>query len=167
MFNFDPLQWVFLGFPCGSAGKESAYNAGDLRPTPGLGRFPGEGKCYPLQYSSLETSTDCIVHGVVKNCTRLSDFHLTSAIGIMPNFISTNKAWENLLTSLSIHFNFTLHFISMSEHDKQLSFLFYKKISIISYLNIIDISLLWVVLIWLFVFWGVCLSNGSLKYLTH
>ena len=43
-----------LGFPCGSAGKESACNAGDLGSIPGLGRSPGEGKGYPLQYSGLE-----------------------------------------------------------------------------------------------------------------
>ena len=43
-----------LGFPCGSAGKESAYNAGDLGSIPGLGRSPGEGKGHPLQYSGLE-----------------------------------------------------------------------------------------------------------------
>ena len=43
-----------LGFPCGSAGKESAYNAGDLGSIPGLGRSHGEGKGYPLQYSGLE-----------------------------------------------------------------------------------------------------------------
>ena len=49
---------VFLGFPCGSAGKESAGNAGDLGSIPGLGRSPGEGNGYPLQYSGLESSTD-------------------------------------------------------------------------------------------------------------
>ena len=49
---------VFLGFPCGSAGKESARNAGDLGLIPGLGRSPGEGKVYPLQYSGLENSMD-------------------------------------------------------------------------------------------------------------
>ena len=49
---------VFLGFPCGSAGKESACNAGDLGLIPGLGRSPGEGKGYPLQYSGLENSMD-------------------------------------------------------------------------------------------------------------
>ena len=66
---------VFLGFPCGSAGKESACNAGDLGLIPGLERSPGEGKSYPLQYSGLENSTDCIVHGVIKSRTQLSDFH--------------------------------------------------------------------------------------------
>ena len=46
------------GFPCGSAGKESACNVGDLGLIPGLGRSPGEGKGYPLQYSGLENSKD-------------------------------------------------------------------------------------------------------------
>ena len=55
---------VFLGFLCGSAGKESACNAGDLGSIPGLGRSPGEGKGYQFQYSGLENSMDCIVHGV-------------------------------------------------------------------------------------------------------
>ena len=69
----DPLEkgWlpnpVFLRFPCGSAGKESTCNVGDLGLITGLGRTPGEGKGYPLQYSSLENSMDCIVHGVTKS----------------------------------------------------------------------------------------------------
>jgi len=58
-----------LGFPCGSAGKESVHNAGDLGSIPGLGRSPGEGKGYLLQYSGLENSMDCIVHGVAKSHT--------------------------------------------------------------------------------------------------
>ena len=59
------------GFLCGSAGKESACNVGDLGAIPGLGRSPGEGKGSPLQYSGLENSMDCIVHGVAKSWTRL------------------------------------------------------------------------------------------------
>ena len=55
---------VFLGFLCGSAGKESACNAGDPSLIPGLGRSPGEGKVYPLQYSGLENSMDCIWDGI-------------------------------------------------------------------------------------------------------
>ena len=51
-------------FLCGVAGKESAYNSGDVGLIPGLGRFPGEGKCYPLQYSGLENSMDCTVYGL-------------------------------------------------------------------------------------------------------
>ena len=62
-------------FPGGSAGEESACNVGDLGLTTGLGRSPGEGNGYPLQYSGLENSMNCIVHGVSKNWTRLSDFH--------------------------------------------------------------------------------------------
>ena len=65
----------FLDFPCGSADKESTCNAGDLDSIPGVGRSPGEGKVYPLQYSGLENSMDSIVHGVAKSQTRLSDFH--------------------------------------------------------------------------------------------
>ena len=64
-----------LGFPGGSAGEESACNGGDLGPIPGLGRSPGEVKGYPLQYSGLENSKECIVHGVAKSQTQLSDFH--------------------------------------------------------------------------------------------
>ena len=71
---------VFSGFPGGSAGKESACNAGDLGSIPGLGRSPEEGKGYPLQYSGLENSMDYTVHGVAKSQTQLSDlyFHLLS-----------------------------------------------------------------------------------------
>ena len=66
---------ILWGFSGGSAGKESACNVGDLGSMPGLGRSPGEGKGYPLQYSGLENSMDCIVYGVAKSWTRLSDFH--------------------------------------------------------------------------------------------
>ena len=69
-----------MDFPCGSAGKEFSCNEGDLGLIPGLGRSPGEGKGYPLQYSSLENSMDCIVHGVAMSWTRLSDFHFTSLV---------------------------------------------------------------------------------------
>ena len=83
----DPLEKryrlptpVFLGFLGGSAGKESACSVGDLDSIPGLGRSPGEGNGYPLQYSGLENSIDtgasrAAVHGVSKSQTRLSDFH--------------------------------------------------------------------------------------------
>ena len=69
------LTPVFLGFPCDSAGKESTCNVGDLGLLPGLGRSPGEGEGYPLQYSGLENSMDSIVYGVTKSWTQLSDFH--------------------------------------------------------------------------------------------
>ena len=54
MALFNSTLLMFLGFLFGSAGKESAHNAGDLGSVPGLGRSPGEGKGYPLQYSGLE-----------------------------------------------------------------------------------------------------------------
>ena len=66
---------VVLGFPCGPAGKESTCNAGDLGSIPGLGRSPGEGKGYPLQYSGLENSMDYTFHGVANNWIGLSEFH--------------------------------------------------------------------------------------------
>ena len=69
-----------VGFPCGSAGKESFCDAGDLGSIPGLGRPPGEGNCYPLQCSGLENSMDCTVHGVTKSRTQLRDFHWASLI---------------------------------------------------------------------------------------
>ena len=56
---------VFLGFPSGSAGKDSACNARDLGLIPGLRRSPGEGKGYPLQYSGLENSMDCIAENTL------------------------------------------------------------------------------------------------------
>ena len=56
-----------MGFRCDSVGKESACNAGDLGLIPELRRFPAEGKGYPLQYSGLENSIDCIVQGVAKS----------------------------------------------------------------------------------------------------
>ena len=58
-----------MGFPDSFVGKESACNAGDLGSVPGLERSPGEGKGYPLQYSGLENSMDCIVHGVTESDT--------------------------------------------------------------------------------------------------
>jgi len=56
------LNPLFLGFPAGSAVKESACNVGDLGSIYGLGRLPGVGKGYPLQYSGLENSMDSVVH---------------------------------------------------------------------------------------------------------
>ena len=71
-----------LVFPRGSAGKESACNVGDLGLIPRLGRSPGKGKRYPLQYSGLENSMDCIVHGIAKSWARLSNFHFHMYINL-------------------------------------------------------------------------------------
>ena len=78
---------VFLGFPCGSAGKESCCKAGDLGSIPRLGRSPRDGKGYPLQYSDLENSMDDTVHGVAKSWTGLSDF-------ISLTFLSHVSFWD-------------------------------------------------------------------------
>ena len=75
-----------MGFLGGSDGKESACNAGDLGSIPGLGRSTGEGKGYPLQYSGLENSMDCIVHGVANSQTRLSDFHFNVSLSSFVKF---------------------------------------------------------------------------------
>ena len=65
-----------MGFPDGSDSKESACNVGDLGSIPGLRRSPGEGNGYPFQYSGLGNSMHCIVHGVAKSWTWLSNFHV-------------------------------------------------------------------------------------------
>ena len=80
---------VIMGFPDSLVGKESACNAGDPSLIPGLGRSPGEGKGYPLQYSGLENSMDCIVHGVAKSQTQLS------------NFVKQNKTKQNSACKLN------------------------------------------------------------------
>ena len=67
-----------MGFPCGSAHQESACNAGNLGLIPGLGRSPGVGKDYTLQYFGLEISMGCTVQGVAKSQTGLRDFHFHS-----------------------------------------------------------------------------------------
>ena len=76
--TFVCLQEQISGFPESSVGKETSCSAGDPGLIPGLGRCPGEGKGYSLQYSGLENSMDCIVHGVAQSQTWLSDFHFAS-----------------------------------------------------------------------------------------
>ena len=75
-FNICALFMGCQGFPDSSAGKESACSGGDPSSIPGSEWSAEEGIGYPLQYSGLENSMDCIVHGVAKSRTRLSDFHL-------------------------------------------------------------------------------------------
>ena len=90
-----------IGYPfqysCGSAGKESACHVGDLSSIPGLGRSPREGKRYPLQYSSLENFMDCIVHGVAKSRTHLSNFHFHFSLY---NFSAVNFLFGPLINKL-------------------------------------------------------------------
>ena len=87
--------------------KEFTCNAGDPGSIPGSGdplnqedlgsgRSTGEGIGYPLQYSGLENSMDCIVHGVAKSQTLLSDFHMLNASNIL----------QSLCHSMTIALNF-------------------------------------------------------------
>ena len=88
-----------MGFPCGSAGKESACNEGDLSLIPGLGRSPGKGKDYPLQYSGLENAMDCIVHGVANDCSH----EIKRRLLLMTNLDSIFKSRDiTLLTKVRL-----------------------------------------------------------------
>ena len=80
----------YLIVPCGSAGNESACNVGDLGSIPGLGRSPGEGKSYPLQYFSMENS----VHGVAQSQTQLSDLAAAAASGHKAHIVLGAKRHE-------------------------------------------------------------------------
>ena len=75
------LNAHYLDLKYHSAGKESTCNAGGLGSIPDLGRSPAEGKGYPLQYSDLENSMDCIVQGVTKS--GMTDFHFQVMICII------------------------------------------------------------------------------------
>ena len=108
---FNSGYYLQLGFISGSDGKEYAYNAGGLGLSPGLGRSPGEGNGYPLQFSRLENSMDkgawqVIVHGVTKSQTQLSQFHTHT----------TNLYWGFILSPFLV---FVLlmepHFLLMGE----------------------------------------------------
>ena len=84
-----------MGFPCGSAGKESAGNAGDLGLIPGLGRSPGEWKRYPLQYSGLENSRDYAVLGITKSRTRLGNFQFHTDVYVqMHIYTAWRRPWQ-------------------------------------------------------------------------
>ena len=78
------ISGTYVGFPDSSIGKESTCNAEDPGSVPQLGRSSGEGKGYPLQYSGLENSMDCIVHGIAKSRTRLSNFHFHFSLSVGP-----------------------------------------------------------------------------------
>ena len=82
-YSIDSSWDQILGFLGGTASKESTCSVGDLSSIPGLGRSPGEGNGYPLQYFDLQYYMDCIVHGVTKSQTRLSNFHFTSLQTLM------------------------------------------------------------------------------------
>ena len=97
---------VFLVFTCDSADKESTCNAEDLGLIPGLERSPGGGKGYPLQYSGLENSMGCTVHGVIKSQTQLSDFHFH-----VPHYVFCLKPIILLTASRLLFGDFGLFFV--------------------------------------------------------
>ena len=78
---------IFSGFPCGSAGKESACSVGDLSLIPELGRFPGEGKGYPIQYSGLENSMDSPLGHKESDTTERLSLSAWNDFPFSPNFI--------------------------------------------------------------------------------
>ena len=88
---------VFLGFLGGSAGKESTCNAGDLGLIPGLGRSPGKGNGYPLQYSGLENSMDC--GRLLKPSSSLSA-HTLPTLGSTNSADSVNSGTHGLLQGI-------------------------------------------------------------------
>ena len=129
--NWIPTP-VFWGFSGDSAGKESTCNMANLGLIPRLGRSPGDGKGYPLQYSDLKNSMNYIDHGVTKIQTQPSNFHFhiwedtnvwahwthsfhmhLSYLGSNPTFLIVWKAWIpnssnilfiNLAENISLHF---------------------------------------------------------------
>ena len=97
LLDLDLLLLLFIevqliGFPDSSAGKESTCNAGDPGLIPGSGRSPGEGIGYPLQYSGLENSMDCMVRGAAKSWTRLNDFHLIYSVVLVSGVQQSDSA---------------------------------------------------------------------------
>ena len=81
-------------------GKESVCNVGDLGSIPGLGRAPGERKGYPLQYSGLENSMDCIDHEVTNSWTQLSDFHFRTVLLVAQTGKCLHAMWDTWVWSL-------------------------------------------------------------------
>ena len=113
---WSDLRSMLWGFPCGSAGKEYTCNVGDLGSIPGLGRSPGEMKGYPLQYSGLENSMDCIVHGHVKSQTWLSNFHVTWS---MHNLTTTCTGHMKKKKFTESHFPCLTSLIQQPQHPIQ------------------------------------------------
>ena len=101
-------------FRFASGGKGSTCNAGDLGSIPGFGRSPGEGNGYPLQYSGLENSMDCIVHGVAKSQTRLSPFHFHFAIYWTNNSLYYH-CFSNMALTTSVTHLFQLRICRVNE----------------------------------------------------
>ena len=125
---------AFVDFPCGSAGKGSACNVVDLGSIPGLGRYTGEGKGYPLQYSGLENSMDYIVHGVSNSQTRLRDFHFNFSLSsfVKFDFVPVHQPQASSIvhwtwTGDSFHIWYYTYFSAILPNHPTLSILIYGK----------------------------------------
>ena len=92
-FHFNLLTEIINSL-YSSVGKESACKTGDTGLIPGLGRSAGEEIGYPLQYSGLENFMDCIVHGVAKSRTRLSDFHFHFWASLVAQLVKNLSAMQ-------------------------------------------------------------------------
>ena len=141
------ITCFIVGFPCGSAGKESTCNVGDLGSIPRLGRSSREGQGYTLQYSGLENSMDCIVHGVTKNQTWLTfifTFHFliySSVYMTIPVFQFTTRPPHLLPGNHKFVFS--------------ISSCFWRRFWITSTLSIVQLVIPWE------------LRNASLSHLSH
>ena len=114
----EQLNWIELkpyftsailpsGFPGGSAGKESACSVRDLGSVSGLGRSPGDGNSYPLQYSGLVNSMDCVVHGVAES-------DMTEQLSFIP---SSSLFSHGTSSQLIFHIlNYLLHIYSLHQN---------------------------------------------------
>ena len=112
--NF-PCQYMCIwGLPSGSVSEEYVCNVGDLRLIPGLGRSPGEGNGYPLQYSHLENSMkrgdwQSIDHGVTKSQTRPSDFHMCVYVYLCFFKVSSISVASSLTVICNAPLNIPVH----------------------------------------------------------
>ena len=84
---------------------------GDLGSIRESGRSPREGKCYSLQYSGLENSVDCIVHGVAKSWTQLSEFHFHFLLPCLWDCLRVNL-WDSLILFSSLFLQNSLYLTS-------------------------------------------------------
>ena len=117
------------GFPGGSDGKESACNVGDPGSIPGMGRSPAEGKGYPLQYSGLENSMDCIVWGckeldmIERLSLSLSGLRREMSETVFVNFLWLEKIdciWETRSFMIgSVQFSRSVVSTSLRPHESQ------------------------------------------------
>ena len=89
---------IFLGFPCGSGGKEFTCNERDLGSIPGLRRSPGEGKGYLLQYTGLENPMDYIVQG----SQRVG--HARTTLMSFTSMFPQYPFWQQFVSWMDLHF---------------------------------------------------------------